>query len=100
MRLLHKKKKMMFLNTSRNSVSKLKSKQVNTSKSSNRIKVVSTLLKLLKDTVQTMESNSNSQSLIHLIKMELLRGKAEHWWNVLAACSKVKTFVMDFGLKQ
>ena len=37
-----------------------------------------------------MESNNNLLWLIYLSKIELLRGKTEHWWNVLAACSKVK----------
>ena len=73
--LTSSKGKVMHSNTSRNSESKLKSRQVNTLKSSDRTKVVSTLLEILKDIVQKMESNSNSQSLIHLNKMELLRGE-------------------------
>jgi len=50
----------MFSNTSRNSESKLRSRQINTLKSSDQIKVVSTLLEFLKDIVQTMEFNNNT----------------------------------------
>jgi hypothetical protein len=89
--------RVMYLSTLRNSKLWLKKKRESALKFSSLIKVDNIHQEHLKIIVKAMGSNNNLQYHIHLSKMELLRGRTKHWWNVLAVCFKVKKNVMVFG---
>jgi len=76
----------MLLNISSNSETRLRGKQENSSGFFDQIKGENSRKESSSNIATSMGYGKNLQHLTLLSRMELLRGKVEHWWSVLAVC--------------